>query len=126
VDKAPLAENLKLSSRVKFIEESAFALDPARVGRVDWLFSDVICYPERVLEVVRKWMEIGLVGKFVCSLKFQGPTDHAVVAEFGKIPGARLRHLFHNKHELTWTCYHEESKSRRKLPLRSCNLLRGC
>lgn len=104
VDKAPLASTLKLSPKVKPLEESAFALDPARIGAVDWLFSDVICYPERLLELVRKWHQSGKVKNFVCTLKFQGPTDHATVAEFAKFPNSRLRHLFNNKHELTWTC----------------------
>ena len=27
----------------------------------------------------------------------------AAAARFAAIPGSRLRHLFHNKHELTWT-----------------------
>jgi 23S rRNA (cytidine2498-2'-O)-methyltransferase len=102
VDKAPLAENLNLSSRVRYVAESAFALDPAAVGAVDWLFSDIICYPERLLDLVRRWE--GFARNFVCTIKFQGPTNHDVVREFMALPGARVRHLFHNKHELTWSC----------------------
>jgi 23S rRNA (cytidine2498-2'-O)-methyltransferase len=37
----------------------------------------------------------------VCTLKFQGATDHAVQAAFAALPG-KLVHLHHNKHELTW------------------------
>jgi 23S rRNA (cytidine2498-2'-O)-methyltransferase len=103
VDKAPLAAATKLSSRVKFIEESAFALKPEVIGKVDWLFSDVICYPERLLELVRRWMASGLVENFVCTVKFQDPTNHAIAAEFLKITGSSIRHLHNNKHELTWT-----------------------
>jgi hypothetical protein len=29
-------------------------------------------------------------------------TDHETAHRFAAIPGAQLRHLFHNKHELTW------------------------
>lgn len=101
VDKAPLAKNLRLSSRVKHIEESAFALDPLAVGPVDWLFSDIICYPERLLQLVRRWMDSGMAKNFVCTIKFQGTTNFQVVQEFAAIPGARIRHLFNNKHELT-------------------------
>jgi 23S rRNA (cytidine2498-2'-O)-methyltransferase len=51
---------------------------------------------------VERWLESGLVRNFVCTLKFQGATDHAAARRFAAIPGARLMHLHHNKHELTW------------------------
>jgi 23S rRNA (cytidine2498-2'-O)-methyltransferase len=38
----------------------------------------------------------------VCTIKFQGATDHATVRRFAAFPGAQLMHLYHNKHELTW------------------------
>jgi 23S rRNA (cytidine2498-2'-O)-methyltransferase len=38
----------------------------------------------------------------VCSIKLQGATDHEAVARFQAIPGGRVMHLFHNKHELTF------------------------
>ncbi len=103
VDKAPLADTLKLSKRVKYLSESAFGLDPKSIGKVDWLFSDVICYPERLLELVRKWIDADAAANFVCTIKFQGPTNFAAIAEFQKIPGAKIRHLNNNRHELTWT-----------------------
>ncbi len=103
VDKAPLSANMKMSERVHYMEESAFALDPKSVGPIDWLFSDIICYPERLLSLVRKWMESGDVKNFVCTIKFQGPTNHEALAEFLRIPGSGARHLFNNKHELTWS-----------------------
>jgi len=98
VDKAPLADSLKLSERVQFVSESAFALPPQKI---DWLFSDVICYPERLLELVRKWQ--GFAKNFVCTVKFQGPTNFAVIEEFRSIPGSKIQHLHANKHELTWS-----------------------
>ncbi len=82
VDKAPLSPDLKLSKRVKSIEESAFALDPTSVGPVDWLFSDIICYPERLLQLIRRWKDSGMAKNFVCTIKFQGPTDMNVIREF--------------------------------------------
>jgi len=103
VDKAPLSPGLKLSKRVRHIEESAFGLDPKQIGAVDWLFSDIICYPERLLQLVRRWRESGLVKNFVCTIKFQGSTNMDVVREFNSISGARVQHLYNNKHELTWS-----------------------
>jgi len=103
VDKAPLAPSLKLSKRVKHIEESAFGLDPNQVGPVDWLFSDIICYPERLLQLIQRWRESGMAKNFVCTIKFQGPTNMDVVRQFAAIDGAQVRHLFNNKHELTFS-----------------------
>ena len=40
--------------------------------------------------------------RFVCTLKFQGETDHATVDAFAAIPGGSLVHLAHNAHELTF------------------------
>jgi 23S rRNA (cytidine2498-2'-O)-methyltransferase len=102
VDKAPLAPDI---ARLPWIEhrlESAFALDPHTVGPVDWLLSDVVCYPARLLALVERWLAAGSCHRFVCTLKFQGTTDHDTARRFAAIPGSQLRHLFHNKHELTW------------------------
>ena len=82
--------------------ESAFALKPESIGPVDWLSSDIVCYPARLLRLVETWRASGLVKTFVCTLKFQGATDHEAAAAFAAIPGARLMHLHHNKHELTF------------------------
>lgn len=101
VDKAPLDERVARRPNVTHRRMSAFALDPKEVGPVDWVFSDVICYPERLLRLVRRWLDAG-AERFVCTLKFQGETDHDVAREFARIEGARLMHLSHNRHELTF------------------------
>jgi 23S rRNA (cytidine2498-2'-O)-methyltransferase len=102
VDKAPLAPAIGKLPHVEFVKESAFGLEPKRVGKVDWLFSDIACYPERLLRLVERWMKEGGVPHFVCTLKFQGKTDMETARKFAAIPGSRLIHLSHNKHELTW------------------------
>jgi 23S rRNA (cytidine2498-2'-O)-methyltransferase len=102
VDKAPLAPAVVRRANVTYRPASAFALDPQDIGPVDWLFSDVICYPKRLLALVRRWLEAGTCSRLVCTIKFQGETDHATAREFAAIPGAQLMHLHHNKHELTW------------------------
>jgi 23S rRNA (cytidine2498-2'-O)-methyltransferase len=57
-----------------------------------------------LLSLVQKWLRLGQVRRLVCSVKFQGATDFEVMREFSAIPGSRLLHLHHNKHELTWIC----------------------
>lgn len=102
VDKAPLDPAIGGLPGVEFRQESAFGIDPLRVGPIDWLFCDVACYPKRLLQLVRRWMDAGTCRRFVCTLKFQGETDHGMAREFAAIEGSRLVHLHHNKHELTW------------------------
>ncbi|WIM09790.1 SAM-dependent methyltransferase [Enhydrobacter sp.] len=102
VDKAPLDPEVMAMAGVEWRGESAFALDPQSIGPVDWLFSDVICYPGRLLRLVERWRAAGLARNFVCTLKFQGTTDHDAAAAFAAIEGARVMHLHHNKHELTF------------------------
>ena len=102
VDKAPLDPKVLAMPNVSWRGESAFALEPASVGAVDWLCSDIACYPARLLRLVETWRSSGLVRNFVCTIKFQGETDHESAAAFAAIPGARVLHLHHNKHELTF------------------------
>jgi 23S rRNA (cytidine2498-2'-O)-methyltransferase len=102
VDKAPLAPEVAALPNVEEVVGSAFAIDPAKFAPVDWLFSDVICYPERLHGLISRWLSAGAQTNFVCTIKFQGPTDFAAMEKFRAIPGSRLLHLYHNKHELTW------------------------
>jgi 23S rRNA (cytidine2498-2'-O)-methyltransferase len=102
VDKAPLDGRVAAMPGVAWRGESAFALEPRDVGRVDWLFSDIACYPARLFRLVEKWRSAGAAGHFVCTLKFQGATDHDAAAAFAALPGAEVLHLHHNKHELTF------------------------
>lgn len=102
VDKAPLDPAVARMPGVVHRRESAFGLDPRSAEPVDWLFSDVICYPARLLTLVERWLAAGKARRFICTLKFQGETDFATIARFRDIPGSRLLHLHVNKHELTW------------------------
>ena len=98
IDRAPLDPAVAAMPGVRWQEGSAFALEPLAV---DWLFSDVIAYPAPLLDMVQRWM--GHARRIVCTIKLQGDTDHAATDAFAAIPGARLMHLHHNKHELTFT-----------------------
>ena len=103
VDRADLDPRVAAMPGVRFERGSAFAVDPRHVDEpYDWLFSDIICYPGRLLEMIERWRAAKAAKRFVCTLKFQGATDHAVTRRFAAIPGARVVHLFHNRHELTF------------------------
>ncbi len=97
VDKAPLDPAITALPGVTMLQESAFALDPRPV---DWLVCDIIAYPDRLLALIERWL--GFARYIVCTIKFQGETDIAAQAAFVAIPNGTVRHLSHNKHELTF------------------------
>ncbi len=96
VDKAPLDARVAGLANVEQAIDSAFALEPRAV---DWLVCDVIAYPERTLALLERWLPVAR--RVVCTVKFQGETDHGAVERIMALPGVRVAHLFHNKHELT-------------------------
>jgi 23S rRNA (cytidine2498-2'-O)-methyltransferase len=102
VDKAPLDPRIAELRRVEFRRMSAFALDPPSVSRVDWVVSDVICYPARTVDLVQRWMAAHPSARFVVTVKFQGETEMEPLRPLRDIAGSELLHLHHNKHELTW------------------------
>jgi len=102
IDRSPLASHLMKSKQIEFITHDAFTLSPESFGKVDWVFSDVICYPPRLLSWVYKWLESGLCDNFLCTLKMQGEPDMQSIRAFAKIPHSRILHLSYNKHELTF------------------------
>jgi 23S rRNA (cytidine2498-2'-O)-methyltransferase len=106
VDKAPLDPEIASLPRVEYMKKDAFKLTPEQIGPVDWFFSDVICYPEKLYDFVLAWLNSGFCSKFVCTLKFQGKelraADQKAIELFAAIPGSKIIHLMHNKHEVTW------------------------
>lgn len=102
VDKADLDSKIKKLPHVNHLQESAFGLDPKSFPEVVWFFSDIICYPEKLLELIKKWIEQSNVKNFVCTIKFQGNADFKIIDAFSAIPKSKIVHLYHNKHEVTW------------------------
>lgn len=102
VDKAPLDPKVAALPGIDFRKESAFGLRPQHIGKLDWFFSDIICYPDKLLELVTRFRESGLVDNFACTIKFQAPTDFDTMFKLKAIPGSRIIHLSCNKHEVTW------------------------
>lgn len=100
-DRVELDKNLVSSGNVQHFLRDAFGVSPSEFQNVDWLFSDLICYPQKLFDFVRSWHDSGKVKNFVCTLKFQGATDWMAIKAFESL-GGDLIHLSHNKHELTW------------------------
>lgn len=102
VDRARLAPGVRALPNVEERPGNAFTATPDSVGRVGWLFSDVICYPERLWRYLELWLASGACQHFVCTLKFQGEEHYGAIEHFASVPGSRIVHLAHNRHELTW------------------------
>ena len=102
VDRSPLSPSLMDDPLVSFLTHDAFTLKPSELGAFDWVFSDVICYPERLLEWIKLWLDSGLAGNMICTIKMQGSVNWSLVNDFASIPGSKVVHLGYNKHELTF------------------------
>lgn len=107
VDRAELAESLMNDPKVKFLKHDAFTLKCQDLGNFDWVFSDVICYPERLYEWVTNYLASGMTKNMICTIKMQGEIQWEIVKKFEEIPNSYICHLNYNKHELTWM-HHSE------------------
>lgn len=105
VDRSPLEPRVAAMPGVTFLKHNVFTLKPKDFGPIDGLFSDVICYPKALYEWITLWVESGFVRNFICTIKMQGEEwDRETTEKFAQIPGSKVLHLWHNKHELTWIC----------------------
>jgi 23S rRNA (cytidine2498-2'-O)-methyltransferase len=106
IDRSPLDSSVSKLPGVSFQKRDAFSLLPDEFAQeertIDWLFSDLICYPEKLYEWILQWVDSGVCKNFICTLKFKGKPDLSIINKFAAIPDSHVRHLFHNKNELTW------------------------
>ena len=102
IDKAEITPEIQNMPTVTYENKSGFSLLPQDFPAVDWLLSDMACYPERLYELVQKWLEKGSVKNFVFTIKLQGGNTKESIELFRTIPNSSLIHLSCNKHELTW------------------------
>lgn len=103
VDKAPLDPRIANRPGVNFLQQSAFAIVPKEwPEEVDWLLGDIACYPDRLLNLIKGWLEADKAKQMILTLKLQGETNLELIRQFKAIPNSRTIHLFHNKHEATF------------------------
>ncbi len=104
VDRQPLAAHLVRHKRLRFFRADAFDWSPDTP--VDWWVSDVVAYPDRILEMVARVSEEIRPRFAVIQMKFRGPPDHDAVRDALTSLrqagyGARARHFFNDKNEVT-------------------------
>jgi len=106
IDRSPLDEKISKLKNVSFKKRDAFSLLPEELkkeGRsVDWFFSDVICYPEKLYDWLLVWINSGICKNFICTIKLKSEPTQDIIKKFSAIPNSKVVHLFHNKNELTY------------------------
>lgn len=113
IDKAEIMPEIRKMPTVTYESKSGFSLRPKDYPHVDWLLSDMACYPSRLFELAQKWLESGNVKNFVFTLKLQGEDTKEHIDLFRNIKNSTILHLSCNKHELTWI-YGEIQKNYQK------------
>lgn len=103
VDKALLDPKISNLPRVHFLQQSAFALDPATLDQTyDWVLSDIACYPDRAYALIMKWIASGKAKQMIFTIKLQGEVELNTIKKFQDIPGSCILNMFYNKHEVTF------------------------
>ena len=104
VDRQPLAPHLMRDRKVHFHRADAFTWAPD--GPVDWWVSDVVAYPDRIIDMAHRVSTVIRPELVVLQMKFRGEPEHgAVTTALTRLRdagyGARARHFFNDKNEVT-------------------------
>lgn len=102
LDKAPLDFKVAKIKNIEFKQGDAFKEKPSNYDNCQWFFSDIICTPERLYELVENWINNSSIQNYVCTIKFKGECQFDMIDHFLKISHSKVVHLYHNKHEVTW------------------------
>jgi 23S rRNA (cytidine2498-2'-O)-methyltransferase len=108
VDPARLMPELASNSRVRHVQESAFAFAPEEP--VDWLFCDMAWRPLEVAQLLAKWGRRGWASHLVANIKLPMKDKNPILlrvrhtlTEDGGWKGLTVRQLYHDRDEVTVT-----------------------
>jgi 23S rRNA (cytidine2498-2'-O)-methyltransferase len=83
--------------------EDAFKFEPA--APIDWLFCDMVEDPDRIADLLVRWLKNGWCRRFIVNLKFGRADPLRVLARAQELRPRcallRARHLYHDREELT-------------------------
>ena len=104
VDRSPLRKDLMRHPGLTFVRGDAFRYLPTE--SVQWLLSDVIAFPARIIELLDRWLSESLCRHFCVTVKFRGRDDYPRLED---LKGLLVRHrtefivrrLESNKNEVT-------------------------
>jgi len=112
VDNGPLKGGALGNALIEHRRDDAFGFSPGRERVYDWLFSDMLEDPHKVLHsIVRPWLSNGWCRRFVVNLKFGRVDPIALLADLRAADspfamhatGVRIVHLYHDREEFTVT-----------------------
>ena len=112
VDNGPMKGGALGNPLVDHRRDDAFGFSPGKDAIYDWLFSDMLEDPHKILRsVVAPWLSGGWCRRFIVNLKFGRVAPIALLAElraadspFAKhASGVRITHLYHDREEFTVT-----------------------
>src|SRR5262249_3767361 len=104
VDRAPLAPAVAGLRGVTTVAGNAFTYAPP--APVDWLFSDIVCEPERAIALAGDWLAAERCRNLVVTVKFKGRDRYGLLATVAPILDgarpdfARVKQLAQNKNEV--------------------------
>jgi hypothetical protein len=107
VDRAPLHQTTRRDEDVTYISGDAFAYLPPTTTPVLLMVSDIVAYPERVVDLLNKWCSLKLATTLIVTMKFKGDTpawdELRKCKEVADQNGYsfRAKHFFNNKNEVT-------------------------
>jgi 23S rRNA (cytidine2498-2'-O)-methyltransferase len=104
LDRSPLREDLMADPKVEFKKADAFKF--VTDEKIDWVVSDIICLPPRIMELIQTWVVAKKCRNFVFTIKFQGEADYPILKEFKELANTLdytviLKQLNANKNEVT-------------------------
>lgn len=104
IDRSALRDDLMAHPHLMYCRGDAFQYEPPTP--VDWLLCDVIAFPLRSLELLRKWIVRRWCRFFCVTIKFRGQEDYPILQEIKQWLNSsgvefELRRLSHNKNEVT-------------------------
>ena len=106
IDKAELDPKIAANPRLSRVSKDAFNFEPEDPP-VDWLLTDVIAEPEKLLSLLLRWTKNNWCKHFVAHLKFKGDTNYGLIDDALRglraagYKGVRAKKLLHDKNEVT-------------------------
>ncbi len=98
----PDAKLLRQFKKLRFLRGDGLNPPEDELQQASFIMSDMACEPQKLFQAVQRWLLLDNVRAMVCTLKFHGISDKALIREFAAIRGSEIYHLYHNGHELTW------------------------
>jgi 23S rRNA (cytidine2498-2'-O)-methyltransferase len=102
VDRSELSPDVMKRKKVTYIPGDAFSYFPEEP--VDWLISDIIAYPDRIISMLQTWLKKGLMRNFCVTLKFKGDERGKAIESLREVlkdTQCLIRHMENNKNEIT-------------------------